>query len=104
MTVIQCEPPGWRFEPSTRPAPLALASRLQFPKGTLLRSGYSPHGGMEGGEGGGLVCEENGGSQPIFLIFLLQPHTPYSKTQSIPNPLMDDDGAVVNSVIPHQKV
>ena len=44
-----------------------------------------------GGEGGGLVCEENKGSRPIFHFFL-QPHTPNSITQSTLNPLMDDEG------------
>ena len=44
----------------------ALAKRFQFPNGTLLRSGFPPHGGMKGREGGGLVSEENKGSKPIF--------------------------------------
>ena len=38
-----------------------------------------------------------------YFIFL-HPHTPYSNTQSIPNPLMDDDGSVVYSIIPHQEI
>ena len=59
---------------------------------------------MKEGKGGSLVCEESEGGQPVFYFFLLQPHTPNSITQSILNPLMDDDGAVVNAVIPHQKV
>ena len=38
-----------------------------------------------------------------FKIFL-QLHTPNSITRSIPNPFMDDDGAVVIPIFPHQKV
>ena len=44
------------------------------------------------------MSEENKGSQPLFHYFL-QPHTPNSITQSVINPLMDADGAVMNSII-----
>ena len=67
-TLVHYGPSSGRwFESCTRPHfSLALASRFQFPKVTLLRSGFFPHGGDEGGEGGGLVFEENERSQPIF--------------------------------------
>ena len=105
LTVIQSEPPGWRFESSVRPTPLSLwrvgsnfQRELYSHKDSLLTDR------MKGGEGGGLVYEENKGSQPKFYFFLLQLHTPNSITQSTFNPLMDDDGAVVISKISHQKV
>ena len=59
-------------------------------------------GGMKGGgEGGGLVCKEkNKEASQYFKFFCSCTHP--TQLPEVPNPFMDDDGAVVISIFPHQ--
>ena len=67
ITVMQCKSPGWLFGRAHASTPASLwRVGCNIFEETLLRSGFSPHGGMKGGKGGGFVCGEKKGRQPTF--------------------------------------